>query len=248
MRLVTYNVRQWRGMDGRFSSDRITRILRELNADVVGLQEIFDPVRWENREKRPLREAAQALKSAYAFGKNQEVGTGFPTGDLGNAALVKGEIVSVRNYWLPKAVAPDGPEEQQRGLLEIGLVARQFPLTVFITHLDSSRGDHRLRVLQVRRVLEIVTACRDNHMLLGDLNANPGTDPVQHLRKAGYRDAFQEVGDGPAATIPLDDPFGRIDYFFVPEKMMGRLRKCWVRDDAAARAASDHLPVVLDMD
>jgi endonuclease/exonuclease/phosphatase family metal-dependent hydrolase len=41
IRLVTYNVHKCRGLDGRLRPDRILRVLRELEADVCAVQEIF---------------------------------------------------------------------------------------------------------------------------------------------------------------------------------------------------------------
>lgn len=46
--LATYNIHQCRGLDGRYDPDRILGVLLELNADVIGLQEV------NSREHRGL--------------------------------------------------------------------------------------------------------------------------------------------------------------------------------------------------
>ena len=40
MRLATYNIHACIGADGRYDPDRVVRVLLELNADVVALQEV----------------------------------------------------------------------------------------------------------------------------------------------------------------------------------------------------------------
>ena len=41
IRIVTYNVHKCRGMDRRISAARIAEVLREVDADVIALQEIL---------------------------------------------------------------------------------------------------------------------------------------------------------------------------------------------------------------
>src|SRR5262245_7840955 len=41
MRIVTYNIHKARGMDGRISIKRIAKVLADLNADIIALQEVF---------------------------------------------------------------------------------------------------------------------------------------------------------------------------------------------------------------
>jgi len=41
LRIATYNVHKCRGLDGRLRPDRIVRVLREMEADVVALQEVL---------------------------------------------------------------------------------------------------------------------------------------------------------------------------------------------------------------
>jgi endonuclease/exonuclease/phosphatase family metal-dependent hydrolase len=41
MRITTYNIHKGRGMDGRTSIKRIAKVLDEVNADIIALQEVF---------------------------------------------------------------------------------------------------------------------------------------------------------------------------------------------------------------
>jgi endonuclease/exonuclease/phosphatase (EEP) superfamily protein YafD len=78
------------------------------------------------------------------------------------------------------------------------------------------------------------------------------------LRAAGLRDAWRVLhgGRGPDAnghTVPTDIPqpprFGplRLDYAFLSTELLARLRACRVVRSAAARRASDHLPLVVEL-
>src|SRR5690348_10505078 len=42
LKVVTYNVHKCRGLDGRTSASRIAEVLREIDADVMALQEVLD--------------------------------------------------------------------------------------------------------------------------------------------------------------------------------------------------------------
>jgi endonuclease/exonuclease/phosphatase family metal-dependent hydrolase len=42
-RIATYNIHKGRGLDGGIRIERIGRVLEELNADIVALQEVVSP-------------------------------------------------------------------------------------------------------------------------------------------------------------------------------------------------------------
>ena len=41
LRIVTYNIHRCRGMDRRTRPDRVAAVLREIDADVIALQEVI---------------------------------------------------------------------------------------------------------------------------------------------------------------------------------------------------------------
>jgi len=49
-RIATYNIHKARGMDGRVRIERILRVLREVGADIITLQEVI------NRQERTPEE------------------------------------------------------------------------------------------------------------------------------------------------------------------------------------------------
>ena len=87
-----------------------------------------------------------------------------------------------------------------------------------VTHLHHVEGPDgaRVRLAQVPRLLELV-AGRPATVLMGDLNAEPGSAEIGLLRAAGMADAFTAAGGGPAdaPTWPADRPDRRIDWIWL---------------------------------
>jgi endonuclease/exonuclease/phosphatase family metal-dependent hydrolase len=74
---------------------------------------------------------------------------------------------------------------------------------------------------------------------------------LRPLRAAGYVDAFRALHPGDDGfTVPAHAPAVRLDYVFADELLAPRVTACrvWAEPEDAARRASDHLPVVADLD
>jgi endonuclease/exonuclease/phosphatase family metal-dependent hydrolase len=66
---------------------------------------------------------------------------------------------------------------------------------------------------------------------------------------AAYADGYRMLHpDHPGFTFPTWDPHLRLDFVFVPQSSLPRLRSCEVVVGPAATAASDHLPVLAELD
>jgi endonuclease/exonuclease/phosphatase family metal-dependent hydrolase len=61
-------------------------------------------------------------------------------------------------------------------------------------------------------------------------------------------DAFARAGQGEAPTWPSDRPERRIDYIFVPEVLASVLVSCRRWEHPLAVQASDHLPVLAELE
>jgi exonuclease III len=72
---------------------------------------------------------------------------------------------------------------------------------------------------------------------------------VQTVLDAGYVDAFRlKHATDPGLTVPAGDPHVRLDYAFVPAAYTDVVAACDVVVHPDAAAASDHLPVVVDLE
>jgi exodeoxyribonuclease-3 len=74
---------------------------------------------------------------------------------------------------------------------------------------------------------------------------------IQIMLDASYVDAFRQLHprEEPGFTFPTWDPHVRLDFAFLPSAWAPRLKACTVpRLDEAVAAASDHLPLLVDLD
>jgi endonuclease/exonuclease/phosphatase family metal-dependent hydrolase len=263
MKLLTYNIHHWEGADGRVDVARVAQVIRQSEADVVALNEVFHPAITQPGD-RPLLEAmAHTLDVAYVFGETLPFfpEAGFPAA-YGNALLSRYPIRSAEAHLMV-----DLPGREQRGLLRAALdTGHTAPLVVYVTHLDHRHEEARLA--QLKSLLALVARFAPHpHLILGDFNALAPSDydappnklqksgrevitggqVVTHLLHTGYADAYAAAGQGPPETWPTPDPTARIDYAFLSPPLAARLRCCRRWDTPLARVASDHLPVLVEL-
>jgi endonuclease/exonuclease/phosphatase family metal-dependent hydrolase len=89
---------------------------------------------------------------------------------------------------------------------------------VVVTHLHHVEGPDgtAVRLAQLPPLLA-AAARRPATVLLGDLNAEPGSAEIAMVRRSGLVDAFAAGGGRPAdeLTWPSDRPERRIDYLWL---------------------------------
>ncbi|GAB2864795.1 endonuclease/exonuclease/phosphatase family protein [Actinocorallia aurea] len=244
-RVATYNIHAAAGGDGVFDLTRLTTVLRKLDADLIGLQEV--DVHWGDRTG--WLDLAAALGGA--LGMHACTGPiysldpparGAPRREYGNAILSRLPFASVANHAITRlstqtaapvaAPAPGFPE----AVVEVHGV----PVHVYSTHLDF-RPDPAVRRVQVAEMLAVLAgdgaAAR---ILMGDFNAEPGAAELAPLW-AVLTDAWAAAGSGAGLTYPAAEPEQRIDYITVSGAVEVRAVEVVEAD------ASDHLPVVADL-
>lgn len=173
MRVVTYNIAGNKGRSRPAHMEEIAALVREAQADVVGLQEVVHV----KRSKRLPEEVLAELTGMHAWFLPAHE---FKDYCLGNAVLCKEPITRTVSHELPYA----WPE--RRVLLEVETTTRDgLPITVFCTHLVHMAGvASPLRLAQASRVAQQMSACWRPHFLMGDLNASPFSRELAPLRKS----------------------------------------------------------------
>lgn len=78
-----------------------------------------------------------------------------------------------------------------------------------------------------------------------DLNEGPDGPAARWIAGRLY-DAFLAAPEGPGETFPAAAPTARIDFLFVNERV--QVDRAWVIGSALARMASDHRPVLADVE
>ncbi len=236
IRVVSYNTHHGQGSDGRLDLARIAAAIRDSRADIAGLQEVDR--HWGARSDfaDQAAELARRLAMHVAHGANLDLDPlqpGQPRRRYGNALLSHAPIRGWRNTLLPRT---GGLE--QRGLLEALVTVRDVPVRVFTTHLQhDSRPE---RIAQIAAVREVIGTAREPVVLVGDLNARPGTPEIDAVTE-DLVDAWAEVGVGPGYTYSTEDPHARLDYVLHSTGVTARAAAV-LRTDG-----SDHLPVLADL-
>ncbi|MGE3689806.1 MAG: endonuclease/exonuclease/phosphatase family protein [Novosphingobium sp.] len=221
---ASYNIRKAIGLDRRRDPDRILAILREIDADVVALQEA------DRRFGR--RASALPLASIESHTHYKPVPFGGPPESIGwhgNALLVRRDIV------VAESAVVNLPTIEPRGAVRADLVAGGRRLRVVGMHLDLS-GLRRRQ--QVRSILHHVAQC-EKHLpavLMGDLN--------EWARHGGSLGEFAQNWRVLAAgrSFPSRRPVAQLDRIVASPEW--RIAGCGVHHSALASRGSDHLPVV----
>ena len=147
---------------------------------------------------------------------------------------------------------------------------------LFGVHLSAvhSAWTEQRRMFELRALLSsIARQQHGDHMLIGDFNTlAPGEvldasllptrlrmfvwlsggrirwRTVRRILDSGYVDGFRSSNPGvPGFTFPVWNPHLRLDYAFVPSRYEPRLRRCEVVTSDAAKEASDHFPILVEI-
>ena len=230
--LASYNIHSGIGTDGRFDLHRVGEVLREINADVIALQEVGDFRGATSREDQP-EHLAELLGLHMAFGPNV-VRNGRR---YGNAILSRLPILNSKNYDL--SVQRREPRGALRCDLDLG---ENKQLHVFCLHLGLSMSERRTQESLLLSADILRDAVRkDPVVVCGDFNYW-GNGSVPSLVRQAIHDAALEL-HAPARTYPSRLPLLRLDRIFVDSGV--KPLAVHPHRTALSAVASDHLPLVM---
>ncbi len=237
LRVVTYNVHSCVGLDGHTSPERIARVLARLDADVIALQELD-----VERARTGGIDQAQAIAAALEMELHFLTTLRIEQERFGDAVLCKLPMRLVKRGGLP-ALRPRGRLEP-RGAIWVEINWQGKRLQLIDTHLSLH---HRERELQAEALLGpewlAHPQCHPPRILCGDLNALPSFPVCRRLGRV-LRDC-QAGRSASLATFGGRWALGRIDHVFVESTL--RVRSVEVPRNELTRVASDHLPLVVDL-
>lgn len=241
LRVITYNIHRAIGVDRRFRPERIVRVLRHYEADVVLLQEV-DEGAPRSREMNLARELALAAGYPhFALGHNVSL----RKGRYGNATLSRFPIVRERNIDLSVAQS-----WIRRGCQHASVqIADGRTLEVFNLHLGLSARERLLQIELLSRSHEFGGVAQGTPMLVGgDFNDWRSLLWPTFTNGFGFLCATDsKIGRrGAIATYPSFSPQGGLDriYFRGPIRLVSA-RRCRLQ---VSRVASDHLPVIAEFE
>jgi endonuclease/exonuclease/phosphatase family metal-dependent hydrolase len=223
--VATYNIHTCVGVDRRYDPPRVAKVLRELDADIIALQEV-------DARHRDARHIDQWVYFAEETGLVAIPGPNVRDhrGRFGNALLTRWPVIAVRQH----DISVKGREP--RGAIDADLAIGNRVLRVIATHFGL-RGPERQH--QTERLLDALEredgVRRDGVVLMGDLNEWRG-------RRGGIRVMDQTIGRAPMPrTFPSWCPLLPLDRIYVG--LAAELAHVVPHRSALARVASDHLPL-----
>lgn len=220
---ASYNIRKAVGLDRRRDPDRILAILKEIDADVIALQEA-DRRFGRRMTVLPL----EAIREHTAYNPVPLSMKPDSLGWHGNALLVR------RGIELLDAAPVPLPTLEPRGAIRADLAVNGRTVRVVGMHLDLS-GLRRRH--QVRSVLNHLEDCSGHcpTVLMGDFN-----------EWAMHGGCFTEFGHAwsvlsPGRSFPSRRPFARLDRIIVSSDW--QVLRADVHHSALSAIGSDHLPI-----
>lgn len=230
IRLATYNIHKCRGLDGRVRPQRIVEVLREVDADVIALQEVLS-IAGARSEDDQARFIAAGLGFGFVLGSNRHL----RGGSYGNVVLSRYAWRQTRDH----DISVRGRE--QRGCLRVDVeLAGGILLHVFNVHLGTSYFERRRQaaLLWPAVMNDSLTGPR---AILGDFNEWKRGLVSQSLSRY-FQAADIRAHLGRSRTYPGLIPLLHLDHmYFDPEV---RVEKMVLHRSRTALLASDHLPLV----
>ena len=224
---ASYNIHKAVGVDRRRDPDRIISVLREIDADVIALQEA-DLRLGERASVLPKALLDDTPWRVVPLAKRPR-----SIGWHGNAILVR------RDMDIESGEALDLPTIEPRGAACAVVQHEGARFRIIGTHLDLSGLRRRA---QVRALLKFVSDCEGDcpTVIAGDFN--------QWGRSTG---AMREFGDGwtlvtPGASFPSRKPIARLDRLVASDHF--RVIESGTHHTALSAVASDHLPITATLE
>jgi endonuclease/exonuclease/phosphatase family metal-dependent hydrolase len=224
LRVASYNVHRGIGRDRKCIPERILGVIREIDADVVALQEVEahdsggDMLAWLAQSTGYQAIAGTTLKRH--------------DGHYGNGMLsrcaIRGRALCDLSW----------RRREPRGAIAADVQCNGGLLRVVATHLGLRPAERRE---QVERILRLFSWKEDDRaVLMGDLNEwFLWGRPLRHLHRY-----FDETPALP--TFPARHPILSLDRLWAhPGSILRRLE---VHDTELSRIASDHLPLVATLE
>lgn len=227
-RAATYNIHRSRGLDWRVRPERVAKVLRELHADVVALQEVVGhhvDVLAETAGMRPVFGPAGKLEGH----------------DYGNVVLSRFPILRTDNY----DISVPGREHRRCLRVDLELTPGRV-LHFFAVHLGTSFFERRHQAVHLisHNILRNpdLTGAR---LMAGDFNEwVPGLTTKllsQHAISADVRTHLKQ-----RRTYPGMIPFLHLDHFYFDASL--KVRAMHLQRTRSSLMASDHLPLIADFE
>jgi len=239
-RVMTYNVHRCVGTGGQDSNAEVLRVCKDAHADVIALQELDAPETDEAEGAHHARDLASHLGMKLLFCRTFRRGVGY----YGHALMSLHPLELVKVTTFP---SPHHDSEPRGAIWARALLSQGRSVDVISTHLGVHRVERGMQSRELTGEGWLGSAeLKSPHLLCGDLNAVPHASTYRRFASK-LRDAQRALpGHRPRATFPSRLPVLRLDHVFVSRDLM--VRGAHVPWNGVSRRASDHLPLIIDLE
>lgn len=242
IRILSYNIHKGFTIGNTdFILERIRNAMREVNADVLFLQEVLG----EHSDERcripdwetaiQFEYLADTVWPHFAYGKNAI----YSEGHHGNAILSKFPIVD----WSNRTISTNRFE--QRGLLKVRVQIPELEREIILanTHLDLTQGgrDQQAKII----IDDLKQEAETPWVLLGDFNDWNKKISKRIEDELGVKEAFKHLHGKYPLTFPSFMPLLSLDRVFM-NKLLPIEAKAL--KDGHWKKLSDHLPLYVEFE
>ena len=222
LKLMSYNIRNTKGMDNVRNVQRIANVINNEAPDVVAVQEL-DSMTTRSNQTDVLAEVAERTQ----MHANYAPAISFQGGKYGIGILSKEQPLSIRTFPLP------GREEERM------LMIAEFKDYLFAcTHLSLTEED-RLASLDI--IKNSASTSNKPFFLAGDLNDTPDSKFIKSLQQD-----FQILTNTKKPTYPAPEPKETIDYIATWKENTDNFANLSTQV-VEEPLASDHRPITLTL-
>ncbi len=195
IKIMAYNIQQGVDTNGNGNFDGQLSVIREANADIIGLEE-SDTCRITGGNSDIVRYIANNLNLYSYYGPKTVTGT------WGVALLSKYPIQNAKTFYMFS-------EGEQTACIHAQILINSITYNIFVTHLGNQGP-----INQQEEILSRIQG-NNNIILMGDFNFKPNTSQY-NITVATLKDSWENATSSILGNIPVGFTIGnRIDHIFV---------------------------------
>ena len=236
LRIVTWNIHKGIGTDGDYRLDRVLDVLRELDADVVCLQEVDEGVPRSGEDRQGQRLATELDYPHCALGLNVRV----KGGAYGNLTLSRFPLRRVRNVDL---TVP--PKKRRSGLVVDVMCGPPGGWRIVNVHLGLLHLERRVQVKRLMRHVLEGTPDDQPLAILGDWNDWRSKLVRSVMKEWGFHIARSDHRPFGERTFPSRRPIVSLDKIVYRDPVTCHHIATVL--NRVTRVTSDHLPLMVEL-
>lgn len=223
VRVLSFNILHGATTKGDFNLEVLAKLIIDANPDFVALQEVDNKVNRSHKYDL-VTELGWRTKMSPIFGRAMY----YDGGGYGEGVLSKYSFLKTTNIALPFL-----QNQEPRAALEVICELPTKDTIAFVgTHL-AHEGEEG-RILQAHKINEALSNNQYPTILAGDLNAIPGSKPIDILEEM-WTSSYDK--ENPEFTFPSNNPSKKFDYIMFYPKNRWKVISTEVIKDTYA---SDH--------